>query len=121
MSKKCKYCGLRESEVFASNVMALAIAPEEPLTDGHLLIIPRRHVDDYFDLSDYEKGSIDALQEKVREELEEKDASIDGFNVLFNIGESAGHTEAHGYIHMIPRRHGDAKDPAGGVRRLVHG
>jgi len=119
MSEKCPLCSVPNSKMIASNVMAYAVIDESPVTQGHLLIIPRRHVEDYFELSDYEKGACDDLLDKVREEIEENDASVAGFNVGINVGDVAGQTIPHAHVHLIPRRPGDVEDPSGGVRHLL--
>ncbi len=91
---------------------------EFPVSRGHLLIIPKRHVSSYFDLSDNEKNDIWKLVDycKVMREIGEQS---DGFNVGINVGEAAGQSVNHAHIHLIPRYKGDVENPRGGVRGVI--
>ena len=91
------------------------------MTHGHSLVIPRRHVADYFDLYESERKAIDRLLRRRRETLMKTDETILGFNVGVNAGAIAGQTVMHAHIHLIPRRKGDVDDPRGGVRHLIPG
>jgi len=90
-----------------------------PVTKGHSLIIPKRHIADYFSLSDEELNSINKLIFRQKERLLLEDASIEGFNIGTNAGAAAGQTVMHCHIHLIPRRKGDLPDPRGGVRGVI--
>ena len=99
----------------------LAFVTEDgyPVTKGHSLIIPRRHISDYFELHGAEKNAIDRLLQQRRLELIKSDPSITGFNIGINAGHSAGQTVAHVHVHLIPRRDDDMDDPRGGVRGVI--
>lgn len=99
--------------------LCLVIRDGFPVTDGHTLIIPKRHVADYFDLYQPELNSIQSLLVKQKEEIVRKDSLVSGFNVGINSGESAGQTIFHVHVHLIPRRKGDIEDPRGGVRGVI--
>jgi ATP adenylyltransferase len=99
--------------------LAFVVDDGFPVTEGHSLIIPRRHVASYFDLHQSERNAMERLMHKRREELLAGDPSIAGFNVGINAGEAAGQTVFHVHIHLIPRRHGDVDDPQGGVRAVI--
>lgn len=92
-----------------------------PVTDGHLLIIPKRHISDYFALTEKERQDAESLIKILRQRISEKDPSVTGFNVGANSGESAGQTIFHAHIHLIPRRDGDTPNPRGGVRGVIPG
>ena len=96
-----------------------ALEDTSPVNDNHLLIIPLRHCETYFDLTLEELGDAHALIEKLRLEILEKDPTVDGFNLGVNCGETAGQTIFHTHIHLIPRRKNDTPHPRGGVRGVI--
>ncbi len=98
---------------------AVAIKDGYPVSDGHLLIIPKRHSADYFTLTEFEKRDTDRLIEICRKRISENDSSVTGFNIGMNSGVSAGQTIFHCHIHLIPRRDGDTPAPRGGVRGVI--
>ena len=120
MAKECPFCGVSEAEVVWSSELAFAIRDRYPVTDGHTLVIPRRHVGTYFEATAQEQAELWRGVEEVKAEL---DASLspDGFNVGFNVGAAAGQTVMHLHVHVIPRRSGDVDDPRGGVRHVIPG
>lgn len=101
------------------NNLAVAFEDKFPVTEGHTLIIPKRHYDDFFLSTREERGAMYELIESRKIELLEKDSLIDGFNVGVNIGLSAGQTVFHVHLHLIPRRTGDIPEPKGGVRGVI--
>ena len=115
----CPFCKLSNERIISENELAVAFSDGYPVTDGHALIIPRRHVSDYFDLYQPERNAIEQLAHECREILKASDKSIDGFNVGVNAGESAGQTVKHVHLHLIPRRTGDMDNPRGGVRGVI--
>lgn len=90
-----------------------------PVTERHTLIIPRRHIESWFDATDHEVADLLTTLTHLRAYLMRGDASITGFNVGINDGVSAGQTVMHAHAHLIPRRDGDMADPAGGVRGVI--
>jgi diadenosine tetraphosphate (Ap4A) HIT family hydrolase len=117
----CDFCELPTKRVIAENELALAIEDAYPVTDGHTLIIPKRHVADYFDLGQAEINAVISLLKARRGKLLAADASIKGFNSGTNSGAVAGQTVFHCHIHLIPRREGDTKQPVGGIRNVIEG
>lgn len=115
----CVFCETPSSDVIAENRLAFAIRDRFPVTEGHTLIIPKRHVREYFDLFQPERNAIDQLLETCRKRLVEDDCRVTGFNVGHNSGEAAGQTIFHCHVHIIPRRAGDTQDPRGGVRGVI--
>lgn len=116
----CVFC---DKEIMARQVAergsVFAIADKYPVTSGHLLVIPRRHVDDWFAMSDKERADTLEIIGLLRERILQEDPSVTGFNIGMNCGHSAGQTVMHAHIHLIPRRDGDIFDPRGGIRGCV--
>lgn len=115
----CLFCGGLSDRIVAENELCYAIRDAFPVTDGHTLMIPKRHVSDYFDLYKPEINAIHDLTHSVRKRLLESDPTITGFNVGINAGDSAGQTIFHCHVHVIPRRDGDVENPKGGVRGVI--
>ena len=119
--ENCIFCNPSENRIISENELAFAYQDGFPVTDGHILIIPKRHVASYFELGQAEINACTALLNEQQEAIQKKDSSIDGFNVGVNIGAAAGQTVMHCHIHLIPRRQGDVDDPVGGVRNTIPG
>jgi diadenosine tetraphosphate (Ap4A) HIT family hydrolase len=119
VSAPCPFCAPDAGRVFLENDAAYALWDIRPVTEGHALVIPRRHAPDYFDLAEDELLACDALLRRARDLLLLRDPSIEGFNIGLNVGEVAGQTVFHCHFHLIPRRRGDVADPRGGVRHLM--
>lgn len=118
----CLFCNLpTERTILAENSLAYAISDGFPVTEGHCLIIPKRHVVTYFDLSRPELNACDDLLRQLKATIQSADGSVTGFNIGMNAGASAGQTIFHCHIHLIPRREGDVENPRGGVRHLIPG
>jgi diadenosine tetraphosphate (Ap4A) HIT family hydrolase len=114
----CPFCHLPPERVLLETETALAFFDGYPVTKGHTLLTPKRHVARLFDLSEEELRALWSLVGKVRGLLMEK-YRPDGFNVGVNEGEAAGQTIGHAHIHVIPRRKGDVPDPKGGIRWVI--
>lgn len=114
----CPFCSL-DRELIAENELAVAFRDGFPVTPLHTLVIPKRHVADYFDLYQPEINAMNQLLAKIKDTLIAEDASITGFNIGINSGQSAGQTIFHCHVHLIPRRDGDVEDPRGGVRGVI--
>ena len=96
----------------------LALWDGFPVSDGHALLVPRRHVADWFDASDEERAELLAAVQVVRAKIEET-RRPDGYNIGINVGEAGGQTVFHLHVHVIPRYAGDVPDPRGGVRHVI--
>lgn len=117
----CIFCSLSEIEIVAKDEFCVAIRDGYPITTGHTLIVIKRHVASYFDLS---QGEIDSVSRHLKEQqavLIDADKSITGFNIGINQGVDAGQTVMHCHVHLIPRRTNDVDDPRGGVRGIIPG
>ena len=116
----CAFCkAFEESRVVESLGSVVAIKDKYPVSEGHFLIIPKRHTLDYFTMTDWERRDTEKLLIKLRNRIASEDKSVTGFNVGVNCGESAGQTIWHAHIHLIPRRNGDTPNPRGGVRGVI--
>jgi diadenosine tetraphosphate (Ap4A) HIT family hydrolase len=111
----CPFCPIKDREILAEHLLAAAITDSFPLTQGHTLIVPRRHVASFFELTTNERLAMLGLLDQAKATLDTK-YSPSGFNIGVNDGTAAGQTIMHVHIHLIPRYQGDADDPRGGVR-----
>lgn len=118
---ECVFCQLPAEKIIDSNELAMAFYDGYPVTQYHTLIIPKRHVADYFDLDKHEVDAIHELIHRQRDRLLSLDTSITGFNIGVNVGKDAGQSIFHVHVHLIPRRNGDMSDPKGGVRGVIPG
>lgn len=112
----CIFCIIRE--IVLENDLALAFYDKFPVNKGHLLIIPKRHVDQYFELTNEERFAIDDLLFKGKKLLDQT-YKPDGYNIGINCGAAAGQTVFHVHVHLIPRYDGDMEEPRGGVRGVI--
>jgi len=117
----CLFCNIPPERVIDSNDLAYAIHDGFPVTHLHTLVIPKRHVEDYFGLSQNELEACHELLKKIRSDIVAEDLEVEGFNVGMNAGQVAGQTIFHCHIHLIPRRKGDVENPRGGVRHIIPG
>ena len=116
----CVFCELeRSNRVLLENELAICIADAYPVSEGHSLVIPRRHVADGLELHQPEWNAVVALLKERKKELGKADNSISGWNVGLNSGEAAGQTVFHAHWHLIPRREKDCEQPRGGVRGVI--
>jgi len=117
----CPFCNLNQTDILEYDKLAFAFRDGYPVTELHTLVVPRRHVATYFDLTDEERQSIHKLLETQREKIVAEDSSAEGFNIGWNCGEVAGQTVFHAHVHLMPRRKNDVENPRGGVRHLIPG
>ena len=115
----CLFCNIKESGVAHENDFAYASFDSYPVSEDHCLIIPKRHIKDYFELSEEELIACDKLIKIVKDEIISKDDSVKGFNLGTNVGKVSGQSIFHCHFHLIPRRYGDVENPQGGVRSVI--
>ena len=115
----CLFCNANESGIVAENEFAYASYDTYPVSDFHCLIIPKRHVKDYFEMSDEELLACNDLITKIKNEILAKDKTVKAFNIGTNAGKMSGQSIMHCHIHLIPRREGDVENPQGGVRSVI--
>jgi diadenosine tetraphosphate (Ap4A) HIT family hydrolase/5-methylcytosine-specific restriction endonuclease McrA len=116
--KQCIFCKSENSAKIV-NSLAFVINDRFPITDGHVLICPRRHTESFFELGSSEQKACLNLLDGMKTKILENDKMVTGFNVGINIGEDAGQTIFHCHIHLIPRRNGDISNPEGGIRNII--
>jgi len=114
----CRFCQVIAVPV-GSNALCYAIRDGNPVTPLHTLIIPRRHVESFFDLHGGERNALFALLDEMKSDIQHKDDAVEGFNIGVNNGEAAGQSVPHVHVHLIPRRRGDVEHPRGGVRGVI--
>ena len=119
MDNTCPFCKVEsEREIIASSDLSLAFFDGFPVSPGHALIIPKRHVASFFDLTKEEQLDLLRLADEVKNIIERR-FHPDGYNVGINVGEAAGQSIFHVHMHLIPRYHGDVSNPRGGVRGVI--
>lgn len=114
----CPFCQFDPAKVLLENDLAFAFYDGFPVTLGHTLVVPKRHVPSFFEITPEEQAALFDLVGRVRELLLEE-RSPDAFNIGINDGVAAGQTVLHLHIHLIPRYAGDTEDPRGGVRWIM--
>ena len=115
----CLFCNSKKSGAVYENELAYASYDTYPVSDGHCLIIPKRHVIDYFQLTNNELIACNDLIKIVQKKIVIKDKQVKAFNIGTNAGKIAGQSIMHCHIHLIPRRKGDVENPQGGVRSVI--
>ena len=115
----CLFCTTKNEDIIVENKFAFATLDSYPVSNQHCLIIPKRHVKEYFELSEEEVVGCDQLIKKIKVKVENNDKTIKGFNIGINSGKEAGQSIMHCHIHLIPRREGDVENPQGGVRGVI--
>ena len=115
----CPFCDLAPARIVTRNEHGVVIRDAYPVTPGHTLVIPIRHVGSFFELRPDERGALLALLDQAKSDLEIAGDKPDGYNIGINDGPAAGQTVPHLHIHLIPRRSGDLADPRGGVRWII--
>ena len=115
----CIFCKIRKEELQFENQLAYSSLDSYPVSEFHSLIVPKRHVETYFELTNEEILACYELILKTKENIFKKDRSVKGFNIGTNAGKVAGQSIMHCHIHLIPRREGDVENPQGGVRSVI--
>lgn len=116
---KCIFCQLKRP-ILAQSGLSVAFLDGFPVSDGHALVIPKRHVESLWEMTTEEYTDAFCLVRRTKDILQEK-FQPQGFNVGVNCGEAAGQTVFHAHIHIIPRYVGDVESPTGGVRQIIPG
>ena len=115
----CIFCKIINEEIQFENELAYSSIDGYPVSEFHSLIVPKRHVVSYFELTYEEIQACNELILKTKEKILKQDSSVKGFNIGTNAGKVAGQSILHCHIHLIPRREGDVEDPQGGVRSVI--
>ena len=115
----CIFCKIDKKNIIFENDYAYASYDSYPVSKFHSLIIPKRHISDFFELKENELVSCYEIIHHVKGVIEKKDKLVKGFNIGTNAGLISGQTIMHCHIHVIPRRKGDVDNPQGGVRGVI--
>ena len=115
---RCPFCSPPSGEVVVKNTLCYARYDRYPVSRGHMLVIPFRHVPDFFSLTDEAKYAIMALADDCKRVVEETSKPA-GYNIGFNVGAAAGQSVMHCHCHFIPRYRGDTDNPRGGIRGII--
>ena len=115
----CLFCNSKISGIALENEFAYASYDSYPVSEHHCLIIPKRHVVDYFELTNEELIACNDLIRIIKEDILDKDKTVKAFNIGTNVGKISGQSIMHCHIHLIPRREGDVENPQGGVRSVI--
>ena len=116
MSSNCIFC--RKVDLIYEGDLIYISQDKYPVSPGHLLIVPKRHVPNYFDCTNNEVAELwDALH--LAKQIIENDHKPDSYNIGVNVSKVAGQSIPHTHIHLIPRYEGDVPDPRGGVRSVI--
>lgn len=118
MSSHCVFCQLPQERFVLTSTLSVVIRDGFPISPGHTLIIPRRHIASFFDATEEERADLVTLLARAREDLA-REFRPAGYNIGINDGAAAGQTIPHLHIHLIPRYAGDRDDPRGGVRWVL--
>ena len=112
----CELC--TPTDVVTENDLAYVRRDNNSLSRGHVLVVPRRHVADFFAMTAEEQSSIVELLNEAQRKIQREQAP-DGYNIGVNIGKAGGQSRMHVHVHLIPRYTGDVPDPAGGIRCVL--
>jgi len=112
----CELC--TPNDVLVENSLAYVRHDNNSLSRGHVLVVPKRHVADFFEMSAEEQAAILELLNDAKTEIQKRHRP-DGYNIGVNIGKAAGQTRMHVHVHLIPRYAGDVPDPRGGIRAVL--
>lgn len=114
----CIFCNIEKDRIIIENKTAIAIYDGFPVSKGHMLIIPKMHILDYFEIEQSDREGLWQLIDKCKKFLDEQ-FKPDGYNIGINCGQAAGQTVMHLHVHLIPRYTGDIENPRGGVRGVI--
>jgi len=114
----CTFCNIDKDRIILENEIAFAVYDVFPVSKGHMLIIPKKHINNYFEADEDTKKQLWKLVDECKGMADKKYAP-QGYNIGINCGEAAGQTVMHLHIHLIPRYSGDIKNPRGGVRGVI--
>ena len=115
----CIFCNEKKNDIVDENDHAYVSYDPYPVSEKHCLIVPKRHISDYFKLTEDEIIACNQLIKNIKNKIENNDKSVKGFNVGVNSGKVAGQSIMHCHIHLIPRREGDVENPQGGIRGVI--
>lgn len=119
LNNPCIFCNPKEDEILAENDFALILKDNSPVSDGHCIIIPKRHMKTQFELTTEENQAVFKLIKEAKEIILKQGFQPAGYNIGSNNGLAAGQSVFHLHIHIIPRYTGDSEQPKGGIRQVL--
>ncbi len=119
LNNPCIFCNPRNDEILAENEYALLIVDNSPVSEGHCLVIPKRHIKTLFEATNEENTAFFELIKQAKELIIANGNNPDGFNIGSNNNTAAGQSVFHLHIHVIPRYQGDVENPKGGIRHVI--
>ncbi|MDD1647198.1 MAG: HIT family protein [Methanomicrobiales archaeon] len=117
---RCPFCTIPRERIFAQNELCFATWDVNPVSKGHTLLIPFRHVADFFQTTPEEQRALLALSGQVKEVLDRRHHPA-GYNLGVNVGAAAGQAVPHVHFHLVPRYPGDARGQGSGMRHVIPG
>ena len=117
-TENCELCSVKD--VVAQNALAYVRRDNNSLSRGHVLVIPKRHVASFFEMTAEEQTAVLSLLNQAQRLVQEQHAP-DGYNIGVNVGKAGGQSRMHVHVHLIPRYTGDVPDPQGGIRCVLAG
>jgi diadenosine tetraphosphate (Ap4A) HIT family hydrolase len=117
-TNECELCS--RQQVLLENALAYVRYDSNSLSRGHVLVIPKRHVANFFDMTAEEQAAVLALVRAIQQTIQKQHAP-DGYNIGVNVGKAGGQSRMHVHLHLIPRYAGDVPDPRGGIRCVLSG
>lgn len=117
----CPFCEPPDERVAIAGELTRVLIDLYPVAEGHLLVVPRRHIARWSEATLDERTALMAHTDLARELAMLRDGTVEGFNIGWNDGPVAGQTVMHLHVHVIPRRRGDVEDPRGGIRWVLPG
>jgi len=119
LNNPCIFCNPKQEEILAENSFAQIIQDNSPVSDGHCLIVPKRHIKTHFEMTAEENMAIFELMQTAKEIIHKQGHKPDGYNIGSNNGITAGQSVFHLHVHIIPRYEGDVEQPKGGIRQVL--
>ena len=119
LNDPCIFCHPRKEEILAENKYAQIVADNSPVSNGHCLVVPKRHIKTLFEATKEENQAFFELIQEAKEVIEKQGYRPDGYNIGSNNDVAAGQSVFHLHIHVIPRYVGDVEQPKGGIRHVI--
>jgi len=118
MTKECVFCKLDNNRIVSETELTITLRDGFPVSPGHTLIIPKRHVSEFFEITPAEHDEMFIALDEAKN-IVDLEFKPDGYNIGINNGVAAGQTVMHVHMHLIPRYKDDMDDPKGGVRGVI--
>jgi len=115
----CPFCDIKKDSIIFDGDNWVGVKDGFPVSEGHTLLIPKRHCETFFDLNNDELTELVSYCIPTIKEILDGEYHPDGYNIGANCGTASGQTVMHCHIHIIPRYNGDVDDPRGGVRGVI--